>query len=62
MIRPSELAALFRVSKLDAILLTSTFVVTVLLDLISAVVLGLMVFWLLRKSRLSLRAPTETPL
>lgn len=62
MIRPSELAAIFRESKLDAILLTSTFVVTVLLDLISAVVLGLMVFWLLRKSRLSLKTPMETPL
>ncbi|MFM5967945.1 MAG: SulP family inorganic anion transporter, partial [Micrococcales bacterium] len=62
MIRPRELTALFRESKLDALLLAGTFVVTVLLDLISAVGLGLVVFWLLRNSRLSLKSPIETPL
>lgn len=60
MIRPIELKELFKRSKLDALLLVCTFVITVLLDLISAVVLGLVVFWLLRKSRLSLKAPSET--
>ncbi len=51
MVKPSELRALARESKLDALLLAATFVATVLLDLISAVLIGLALFLVLRRTR-----------
>ena len=53
MIKPSELLALARESKLDALLLAATFVATIALDLISAVLIGLALFLILRKTRLA---------
>ena len=53
MIKPSELAALARESKLDALLLVATFALTIALDLISAVLIGLALFLMLRNTRLA---------
>ena len=53
MVKPSELKALFKESKLDALLLVATFALTIALDLISAVIVGLILFLLLRKTRFS---------
>lgn len=53
MIKPSELLTLARESKLDALLLAVTFALTIALDLISAVLVGLALFLLLRKTRLA---------
>jgi SulP family sulfate permease len=53
MIKPSELFALARESKLDALLLLATFAMTIALDLISAVIVGLVLFLLLRKTALA---------
>lgn len=62
MIHFRELITLARSSKLDAILLVCTFAVTVALDLISAVVAGVLIFWLLRNTKLSIKAPRESDL
>lgn len=53
MVKPSELKTLARESKLDALLLIATFAATILMDLISAVLIGLALFLLLRKTRLA---------
>ncbi len=53
MVKPSELLTLARESRLDALLLIATFAATVLLDLISAVLIGLVLFLALRKTRLA---------
>jgi SulP family sulfate permease len=53
MIKPSELLALARESRLDALLLVATFAMTIALDLISAVIVGLALFLLLRKTALA---------
>jgi SulP family sulfate permease len=62
MIHFRELITLARRSKLDAILLVCTFAVTVALDLISAVVAGVLIFWLLRNTKLSIKTPQESDL
>lgn len=53
MIKPSELLALARESRLDALLLIATFAMTIALDLISAVIVGLVLFLLLRRTALA---------
>lgn len=53
MIKPRELLALAKESKLDAIVLLCTFAATVLIDLISAVIIGLAISLALRKTKLA---------
>ncbi|MFM6963142.1 MAG: SulP family inorganic anion transporter [Micrococcales bacterium] len=53
MVKPSELISLARESKLDALLLVSTFVLTIAFDLVSAVLIGLVLFILLRRTGLA---------
>lgn len=57
MVKPSELFAVARRSRLDAIVLSATLAVTVLSNLTAAVVVGLLLFMGLRKTRLSKQAP-----
>lgn len=51
MIKPRELLALAKESTLDAIVLICTFLATVFIDLISAVIIGLAIALLLRKTK-----------
>lgn len=53
MIKPRELLNLARESYLDALILVATFVTTIFVDLISAVVLGLALSLILRKTKLA---------
>ena len=53
MIKPSELMALAKESPLDALLLFCTFVATIAIDLISAVLLGIVILLALRKTKLA---------
>ena len=53
MVKPTELLALARESKLDALLLIATFVATIVFDLITAVLVGLVLFLALRKTGLA---------
>jgi SulP family sulfate permease len=53
MIKPSELMALAKESPLDALLLVCTFVATIAIDLISAVLLGIVILLALRKTKLA---------
>ncbi len=62
MIHLREVITLARRSKLDAILLVCTFAVTVALDLISAIVMGVLIYWLLRNTKLSIKTPQESNL
>jgi SulP family sulfate permease len=57
MIQPKELLRTAKTSKLDALVLWTTFTLTVALDLVSAVVVGLALALALRKTRLSTRYP-----
>lgn len=57
MIKPSELRRTSRASKLNALILWSTLIATVALDLISAVVLGLAIFLALRKTKYARMRP-----
>jgi SulP family sulfate permease len=56
MVRIEELRATARESRLDGFVLIVTLVATVLLDLISALLIGLAIYALLRKSKLKARA------
>jgi SulP family sulfate permease len=53
MIKPKELLALSKETKLDALVLVATFAATIFIDLISAVLIGLALSLLLRKTRLA---------
>jgi SulP family sulfate permease len=53
MVKPSELLELVRKSRLDALVLTTTLVATVFLDLITAVLLGLVLSLMLRRTKLA---------
>lgn len=53
MVKPSELLALVRKSKLDAVVLMTTLIATVFIDLITAVLLGLVLSLMLRRTRLA---------
>lgn len=53
MIRPAELRKTMAKSKLDAMVLVVTLIATVMLDLISALAIGLALFLVLRKSKLA---------
>ncbi len=53
MVKPRELLQTAKTSRLDAIVLLATLVATIFVDLITAVVLGLVLSLLLRKTRLS---------
>lgn len=53
MIKLPELIALGRESRLDLLLLTATFVTTIAFDLITAVLVGLVLFMTLRKTKLA---------
>jgi SulP family sulfate permease len=53
MIKPRELLALAKESRLDAIVLLCTFAATVFIDLISAVIIGLLISLALRKTKLA---------
>ena len=53
MIKPRELMSLARESKLDALVLICTFVATIAIDLISAVIIGLVLSLALRKTSLA---------
>jgi SulP family sulfate permease len=53
MIKPSELMTLAKESRLDALLLVATFAMTIAFDLITAVLVGLALFLLLRKTKLA---------
>jgi SulP family sulfate permease len=53
MIKPRELLKLARESYLDAMILVATFITTIFVDLISAVLLGLALSLILRKTRLA---------
>lgn len=53
MIRPSELRKTMSKSKLDAMVLVITLIATVVLDLISALAIGLAIYLVLRKSKLA---------
>lgn len=53
MIKPSELMKTSRTSRLDALVLWATFIATVALDLISAVILGLALAFALKKTKLA---------
>lgn len=54
MIKPSELLALAKESPLDSMLLVCTFVATIAIDLISAVLIGIVILLALRKTKLAL--------
>ncbi|MEO0060627.1 MAG: hypothetical protein RL343_245 [Actinomycetota bacterium] len=53
MVKPRELLELIRSSRLDALLLATTLVATVFIDLITAVLLGLVLSLTLRRTRLA---------
>jgi SulP family sulfate permease len=53
MIKPRELMKLAKETKLDAIVLLGTFAATIFIDLISAVILGLLISLALRKTKLA---------
>ena len=53
MIKPKELIALSKETKLDALVLVATFAATIFIDLISAVLIGLALSLLLRKTKLA---------
>lgn len=53
MVKPRELIELARKSKLDALVLTTTLIATVFVDLITAVLLGLVLSLMLRRTRLA---------
>ena len=53
MIKPRELMKLAKESNLDALVLTCTFIATIAIDLISAVILGLALSLALRKTKLA---------
>jgi MFS superfamily sulfate permease-like transporter len=53
MIKPRELLTLAKESRLDAIVLGCTFMATVFIDLISAVIIGLLISLALRKTKLA---------
>ena len=53
MVKPSELLRLSRETRLDAVVLVATFVATVFIDLISAVLIGLALAITLRKTKLA---------
>lgn len=53
MIKPRELMALAKESRLDALVLVCTFVATIAIDLISAVIIGLILTLALRKTKLA---------
>ena len=53
MIKPRELIALAKETKLDALVLVCTFAATVFIDLISAVIIGLLISLALRKTKLA---------
>ena len=53
MIKPRELLKLAKESKLDALVLFCTFIATIAIDLISAVIIGVALTLLLRKTRLA---------
>ena len=53
MIKPRELLALAKETRLDAIVLMSTFAATVFIDLISAVIIGLLISLALRRTKLA---------
>lgn len=53
MIKPKELFALAKESYLDALVLVCTFIATIAIDLISAVIIGVVLTLLLRKTRLA---------
>jgi SulP family sulfate permease len=60
MIKPSEFKRISNTSKLDALVLWATFIATIALDLVSAVILGVLLTIALRKTKLanlSRRAP-----
>jgi MFS superfamily sulfate permease-like transporter len=56
MVRIEELRATASESKLDGLVLIVTLASTVLLDLISALLIGLVIYVLLRKTKLKARA------
>jgi SulP family sulfate permease len=53
MIKPRELIELAKETKLDALVLVCTFLATVFIDLISAVIIGLAISLALRKTKLA---------
>ena len=53
MINPQELVALAKETRLDAIVLAATFLATIFIDLISAVIIGLILSLALRRTRLA---------
>ena len=53
MVKPHELIELLRKSRLDALVLTTTLIATVFVDLITAVLLGLVLSLVLRRTRLA---------
>ena len=53
MIKPKELLALAKETRLDALVLVCTFIATIAIDLISAVIIGLVLSLALRKSKLA---------
>ena len=53
MVKPHELIELVRRSRLDALVLTTTLIATVFVDLITAVLLGLVLSLVLRRTRLA---------
>ena len=52
MIKPRELIALAKETRLDALVLVTTFIATIFIDLISAVLIGIALTLILRKTRL----------
>jgi sulfate permease, SulP family len=53
MVKPKELATLAKESRLDALVLICTFIATIAIDLISAVLIGVVLTLLLRRTRLA---------
>jgi SulP family sulfate permease len=53
MIKPRELIALAKETRLDALVLIATFTATIFIDLISAVIIGLILSLALRRTRLA---------
>lgn len=53
MVKPSELIELAKKSRLDALVLTTTLIATVFVDLITAVLIGLVLSLMLRRTRLA---------
>jgi SulP family sulfate permease len=53
MIKPRELIALAKETRLDALVLIATFAATIFIDLISAVIIGLILSLALRRTRLA---------